>query len=119
MLLEDRGPPNTSADKPRDDSVQMRGKRRLPSGRRRLGSTRALHDTDGAAPILEEVEDVALAELDPDRTPFDCASLQTLAYRSMPRHATVSGTPRSAQLHTCPNAGPTIRTRWPPFFRQR
>ncbi len=40
-------------------------------------------------------------------------------YRSIPRYATVSGTPRSAHPHTCANAGPAIRTRWPPFFRQR
>ena len=78
MLLEDRGPPDTSANQPRDDSVQMRGKRGLPSCRRRLGSSSALHDTDRAAPILEEIEDVALAELDADWTPFGWTCLHTL-----------------------------------------
>jgi hypothetical protein len=71
----------------------MRGKRGLPSCRRRLGSRSALYDTDRAAPILEEVEDVSLAELDPHWTPSGGACLHTLAVsvdaatRNRQRHA--------------------------------
>ena len=52
-----------------------------------------MHDADRAAPILEEVEDVSLAELDPDWTPSGGACLQTLAVsvdaaiRNRQRHA--------------------------------
>ena len=40
-------------------------------------------------------------------------------HRSMPWNATLSGTPWLAQPRTVSKAGPTIRTRCPPFLRQR
>ena len=41
------------------------------------------------------------------------------AFRPHVMVAFFSGTPRDDQLHTCSNAGPTMRTRWPSFLRQR
>ena len=58
-------------------------------------------------------EHVGVAEFHPHRPPprplASCRSTQ----RSMPRHATRSGTPLAAHPATQSKAGPTTRTRWP------
>ena len=79
MPLERWRAAHAAAHQPRDDTLEVSGQRGLARGHGRLGLALRLDDTDRTAPVVEQVEDVALAELDADRTPRATSRLQTLA----------------------------------------
>ena len=57
----------------------MRGEARLRLCRRRFVGALTQYDANRTPPVVENIEDVALAELDAHRTPAPAACLQALA----------------------------------------
>ena len=124
VLFERRRPPHAAPHQPGDDALEVGGRGRAcapvaaaspspcacttPTARRQSSNRSRMSPSQNS---------IAHRTRRPP-APRSSASRRS-QYRSMPRYATVSGTPRSAHPHTCSNAGPTMRTRWPPFFRQR
>ena len=112
--------PHAAAHQPRDDALEVRGERRLARGRGAASASPCAWTTPTARRQSSNRSRMSASQ-NSTRTGRRRGPLRVVALAvaidaaegDRQRHAAL------AQPHTCSNAGPTMRTRWPSFLRQR